>query len=167
MEDWPLSDRRPSGSGGKGEGEEFRGKGRLELVVVVLAEAGRDKGAGLRRADGLARARLGENDVPEVGVGRSESHADKTALALFAKRGDVALRGLSGHLVEKTDVLAGDEGRIHEQQRPVRTYNISGRLQVNRLAFGKAATNLHGNLKRQADGSTTLWVSGSLHKKGF
>ena len=40
----------------------------LELVVVVLAEAGRDEGAGLRGADGLARAGLGENDVPKVGV---------------------------------------------------------------------------------------------------
>src|SRR6266568_77677 len=44
------------------------GEIRLELGVVVLAEAGRDEGAGLRRANGLARAGLGENDVPEVGV---------------------------------------------------------------------------------------------------
>ena len=63
----------------------------LELVVVVLAEAGRNEGAGLRGADGLARAGFGENDVPEVGVWRAEGDANKTPLTLLAQRSHVTL----------------------------------------------------------------------------
>ena len=86
----------------------------LKLVVVVLAEAGRNERPGLRGADRLARAGFGENDVPEVSVGRGEGDADKAPLPLLAQGSDVTLGRFVGHLIENTDVLPGDEGRIHK-----------------------------------------------------
>lgn len=86
----------------------------LKLIVVVLAEAGGNERAGLRRADGLARSGLGENDVPEVGVWRGEGDTDKAAFALFAQGSDVALDRLGGHFIKNADILPGDERRVHK-----------------------------------------------------
>lgn len=130
-----------------------------------MAEAGGDEGAGLRGANGLTGARFGENDVPEVGVWRGEGHTDKSALALFAQRSDVALGRLGGHFIEDANALAGDERRIHEQESTVGADDVRGCLQVDGFAFGEAAAHLHGDLKRQAYSPAPFWVAGSLHKK--
>jgi len=135
----------------------------LKLVVVVLAEAGRNEGASLRGANGLARAGLGENDVPEIGVGRGKGHTDEAAFALFAQGSNVALGRLGGHLIENANALARDERCIHEEKGAVGADNVGGGLQVDGFAFGEAAAHLHGDLQWEADGSATLWVAGSLH----
>ncbi len=77
----------------------------------------------------------------------------------------MALGRLGGHFIENANILAGDERRIHEQKSAVGADNVSGGLQVDGFALGEAAADLHGNLQGEADGSTTLWVAGSLHKK--
>lgn len=132
-----------------------------------MAEAGGDEGAGLRGADGLTRARLGKNDVPEVGVGRGEGDADEAAFPLFAQGSNMALGRLGGHFIEDANVLPGDEGRIHEEKSPVGADDVGGGLEVDGLAFGQTAAHLHRNLKWEADSSATLWVTNSLHNRNL
>src|SRR5258708_26862642 len=139
----------------------------LELVVVVLAEARGNQRACLRRAHGLAGAGFGKDDVPEIGVRRSESDADKATLPFFAQGSDVTLGGLGGHFIENADVLTGNQGRIHEQKGPVRADHVSRGLQINGFAFGQAATHLKGNLKGKSNRAPTLRVACSLHAKAF
>src|SRR5215469_15204658 len=107
----------------------------LELVVFVLAEAGRNQGAGLWRTDGLARAGFGENDMPEIGVWRDEGDANKAPLALLPQGSDTTVGRFCRHLIENADVLAGDKRSIHQQQRPVRADHVGGRLQIYGFAF--------------------------------
>ncbi len=147
--------------------DSFIRRNPLKLGVVVLAEAGGDESAGLRGANGLARAGLGEDDVPEIGVGRSERHADEAAFAFLAQGSDVALGRVGSHLIENANALAGNEGRIHEQKGAVGADDVSGSLQVNGFAFGEAAAHLYRDLKGQPDCSPTLRIAGSLHKKAL
>ncbi len=137
----------------------------LKLVVVVLAEAGGNERSGLRGADGLARAGFGKNDVPEVGVWRAEGDANKAALPLLAQGSDMTLGRFGRHLIENTDVLPGDEGRIHKQEGSVGAHHVSGSLQINGFAFGEAATYFHWDLERQPNRAPTFRVSSSLHKR--
>ena len=65
----------------------------LKPGVVVLAETGGNESTGLRGADGLAGAGLGEDDMPEIDVGGDEANTHEAALALLAERSDVALGG--------------------------------------------------------------------------
>jgi len=137
------------------------------IRVVVRAKAWGDKCAGLRRADGLARTRLGENDMPEVDVWRGEGDANKSPFSLLPQGSDRTLCRFGCHLVENTDVLPRDEGRIHQQQGPVGAYHVRGGLQINGFALGQAAAHFHGDLKRQPNRAPTLRVSGSLHTQAF
>jgi hypothetical protein len=53
----------------------------------------------------------------------------------------VAIDGLGGHLIKNMNVLAGEQGCIHEEKRAVGADDIGGRLQVNGLALGQAAAD--------------------------
>src|SRR6266704_3300619 len=158
----------PRGRGREGASEDVRDvheTQNLTLVVVVLAEAGGNERSGLRRADGLARAGFGKNDVPEVGVWRAEGDVNKAALPLLAQGSDMTLGRFGRHLIENTDVLPGNEGRIHKQEGSVGAHHVSGSLQINGFAFGEAATYFHWDLERQPNRAPTFRVSSSLHKR--
>jgi len=103
---------------------------------LVVPESWRHEGTGLRGANGLARAGLWENDMPEIDVRRDEGNAHKAVFEFLPQGSDVAFRGLGSHLIENPDVLAGDQRRIHQQKRTVSADHIGGGLQVNRFAFG-------------------------------
>lgn len=122
-----------------------------------------DERAGLRGADGLARARLGKHDVPEVVLGSSEADAHKAVLLLLADAGDEAFDGFVGHLIENTDHLAWQERGVHDNQSAVGADVLGVGLEVNGFAFRHVATHLQRDLKGDPDGATPFWVPCSMH----
>ena len=125
---------------------------------------GANQGAGLRRADRLARASFGEDHVPEIGLRGCEADADKAALLLFAHAGNETFHRFVGHLIENTDSLAGEKRGVHDDEGAVGADVLGVGLEVDGFAFGYLATDLQRDLKSDPDGPTAFRVASAMHE---
>jgi hypothetical protein len=133
----------------------------------MLAESGGDQRTSYCGTNRLARARLRKYDVPEIDIRIDERDAHEAPVALLAQRSYDTLHRIGSMLVENSDGLARNQRCIHENQGAVGAYNVSGGFQVNRFAFGQAATHRQRNLKGEASRTPTFGIASSLHDAAF
>src|SRR6266850_4491722 len=138
---------------------------RLELLRAVRPYARGHECPGLRRTNGLTRARFGKYDVPEIHAGHIECNSHKAPFPLLAQGSHHTVNGLGGMLVDNFDHLAAEQGSVHEKQSAVGTDDVGGGLEVDGFALRQATPNSQRNLEGKASGASTLGISGSLHKQ--
>ena len=112
----------------------------------------------------MAGAGFREDHVPEVVFGGGEAEADEAALIFFADGRNNAIDGFRGHFVEEFDFLAGEQRRVHDDQRAVAADKLRGSLQVNGFAFGHLAAHFERNLQRDTYRATPFRISGPMHE---